>query len=90
VRVVAAGEIDMSTAGQMQASLNAALDDHPSGLVVDLAAVTFMDSSGIAALVHAHNRAAEAGATLTVVDPQPIVRRVLEITGMLPELSGDE
>jgi anti-sigma B factor antagonist len=90
VRVVAAGEIDMSTAAQMRESLNATLDKRPSVLVVDLAAVTFIDSTGVAALVHARNRAIEEGASLTVVNPQPIVRRVLHVTGMLQALTDDD
>jgi anti-anti-sigma factor len=90
VRVVAAGEIDMSTAGQMRDSLDAAWNGHPSAVVVDLAAVTFMDSSGIAVLVHAHQRAAEEGGSLTATNPQPMVRRVLEITGVLQALIGDD
>jgi anti-sigma B factor antagonist len=90
VQVVAAGEIDMSTAGQMRDSLVAAWNEHPSAVVVDLAAVTFMDSSGIAALVEARNRAVEAGGSLTVVNPQPMVRRVLAVTGLLQALTGDD
>jgi len=52
-------------------------------VVVDLAGVRFLDSTAIAALVHARNKAAANSATLTVVRPQPPVPRVLEITGML-------
>jgi anti-anti-sigma factor len=90
VRVVAEGEIDMTTAGQMRESLTAALDRHPSALVVDLAAVTFIDSSGLAALVHGFKQAAKDGASLIVVDPQPMVRRILEITGLLRVLTGND
>jgi anti-anti-sigma factor len=47
-----------------------------------VAALTFVDSCGIGALMQASNAAAVAGATLTLADPRPAVRRVLEVTGL--------
>jgi anti-anti-sigma factor len=58
--------------------------------VVDLADVTFLDSVGIVALVTAHKKAAAAGQTLTVVNPRGVVRRVLDLTGVFPMLSGHD
>ena len=53
-----------------------------STVVVDLSELTFMDSSGITALVKARNRMAEEGNDLIFTRPHPIVRRVLEVTGL--------
>jgi hypothetical protein len=50
--------------------------------------VTFLDSTGIAVLVIAHRRAVSSGHTLTVVNAQGGLRRVLDITGVLPTLTG--
>jgi anti-anti-sigma factor len=49
---------------------------------LDLARVTFLDSSGIAVLVRAHQRCREAGQTLEVRNTLAPVRRTLELTGL--------
>jgi anti-anti-sigma factor len=91
--VTALGEIDMSTSGKFRDCLTVALEQRPETLVVDLAGVKFLDSTGIAALVFAHNRATEDPSqptALTVINCQPMVRRVLEVTGLLPVLTDDD
>ncbi|MFI7609176.1 STAS domain-containing protein [Micromonospora sp. NPDC049366] len=77
------GEIDLATADALDAALADALGrPGVTEVVVDLTDVTFLDSSGIRALVGAANNARRAGTTLRVVDPQPVVARVLWITGV--------
>jgi anti-sigma B factor antagonist/stage II sporulation protein AA (anti-sigma F factor antagonist) len=88
VRLVLVGEIELSTADLLREQLFSALDRHPAAVQVDLAGVTFMDSTGIAALALARNRAISDAVTLTVINFQPTVRRVLEVTGMLGPLTG--
>ncbi|NES14134.1 MULTISPECIES: STAS domain-containing protein [Micromonospora] len=51
-------------------------------IVVDLAAVGFLDSTGVATLLRGAAEAVGRGATLRVTDPQPIVARVLRITSV--------
>ena len=54
-----------------------------STVVVDLADLTFMDSSGLAALVLARSRVVAGGrGELVLTRPTGIVRRVLEIVGL--------
>jgi anti-anti-sigma factor len=53
-----------------------------SPVVVDLSQVTFMDSSGIAALVLAKDRMAEDGNELVLTRPTPMVKRTLEIVAL--------
>jgi anti-sigma B factor antagonist len=55
---------------------------------MDFAAVTFMDSTGIAALIDAQRRAAAAAAEFIVIGCQPRVLRILEITGLDKILTG--
>ncbi len=55
---------------------------HDRVVTVDLAGVGFLDSSGVRALLKGRVAAQAAGAVLAVRDPQPAVRRVLEITGL--------
>lgn len=51
-------------------------------VVVDLAEVTFIDSSGLGALHSARRRAVKDGGTFVVSRPQAAVHRVLQITGL--------
>ncbi|MGK5676274.1 STAS domain-containing protein [Micromonospora sp. URMC 106] len=77
------GEIDMATADALGATITDAL--HRPGVrevVVDLADVRFLDSSGVRVLVHGVAVGGERGVTLRVEDPQPVVARVLRITGV--------
>ncbi|MEW2374494.1 STAS domain-containing protein [Micromonospora sp. NPDC047812] len=78
-----AGEIDMATAGDFEATLTEAL--HRPGVrevVVDLADVRFLDSSAVRVLVHGVSVGRERAVTLRVTGPQPGVARVLRITGV--------
>jgi anti-anti-sigma factor len=59
-------------------------------VVVDLTGVTFLDSSGIRALLTVRRIADEHGAALTVTGAHGIVRRVLTLTGLLGLLTDDE
>jgi len=86
LRLILTGEIDVSNVDLLARGL--ATVPAPDNVVVDLAGVTFLDSTGVAALVVAHRRAAAAGRRLAVVNAQGIVRRVLAITGALPTLAG--
>ena len=53
-----------------------------STVVVDLSELSFLDSSGITALVMARNRMAEDGNELVLTQPHPLVRRTFEVTGL--------
>lgn len=82
-----AGEVDMATADSLDAAVADALA-RPGlrEIVVDLADVRFLDSSGVRVLVRGAVAARERGATLRVTDPQPMVARVLRITAVGPML----
>ena len=80
VVVTLAGELDMASVPALRASLD---DIEPSQrLVLDCAAVTFMDSSGLSLLVTLWSRLVESGGSLQVRQPSPPVRRVMELTGL--------
>ena len=62
---------------------NALVEIAGSTVVVDLEELTFMDSSGIAAIVRAKNRIrADDQGDLLITRPRPLVLRVLEIVGL--------
>ena len=73
------GELDMATANGLSEWL---IEISGSAVIVDLAEVTFMDSSGINALAVARGHIAEAGDRLIVTRPSPIVKRTLKIVGL--------
>ncbi len=73
------GELDALTSEGLVEQLSAGPD---SLLVIDLDRLSFMDSSGLGAIHSARRNAARVGTTLVLARPQPIVQRVLEITGL--------
>jgi anti-anti-sigma factor len=75
-------EVDLASAPELRDEMLAALNRDGVHLVVDALDVTFMDSSGVNALVRARERAATLGGSLHVVTQHPAVRRVLQITGL--------
>lgn len=76
------GEVDLATMPALTEALAQAHRDGAAGIVVDLAAVDFMDSSGVRVLVEAAHRAEQAGVPLSVRGARGWVARVLEITGV--------
>jgi anti-anti-sigma factor len=89
VRIAVIGEIDLSTTDMLRAGLlNALSAQRPLRIEVDLARVTFMDCAGLTVLLVAGNVAARTGCQLRITNPQPIVRRVLDLTGLLGVLTG--
>jgi anti-anti-sigma factor len=77
-----AGELDMSSAPQLNAVLDRLAAEGERHLLVDLSELTFCDSTGIAAFVRGENRAAAQGGWLRVTGATGRVERVLRITGL--------
>lgn len=77
------GDLDMAGAPTLDRALDAVLD-RPGlvEIVVELAAVGFLDSTGVAGLLRGAAEAVGRGATLRATDPQPLVARVLRITSV--------
>ena len=88
VRIFFSGEIDLSSAEMVEAAVADALRaHHPHHLDVDLTEVRFLDACGIRALLCGRRLAIEARCQLAATNPQPIIYRVLEVTGMLAALA---
>jgi anti-anti-sigma factor len=82
VVVVLAAEIDVTNSDRAYQQLAAALAPGVSTVIADLTSTSFCDSSGVHAILRAHDRAAAWGAELRLaVSPGGSVRRVLELTG---------
>ncbi|MGM1062320.1 STAS domain-containing protein [Saccharothrix sp. Mg75] len=88
VVLVARGEVDIATVTALRRPLMELVGCAAEGgtVVADLAGVEFFSSPGIEALLTAHQRLRDAGATLRVVTA-PLVRRTLVTVGLHRELS---
>lgn len=78
------GELDASTAPAFERAIAEVLD-HVDGLeelIVDLAHLTFIDSSGLNVLVGAANRIHTSAAAVVVVNASPAARRLFSISGI--------
>jgi anti-sigma B factor antagonist len=76
-----AGEIDAASSGRLRAVLGERVDDDHD-VVIDLAGVRFIDSSGLGVLVGALRRFEAAGHHLALRAPTASLQRVLEMTGL--------
>ncbi len=72
------GEVDMSNAAHVQEVVDQAADPEVERLIFDLEALEFIDSSGLAVLL----AAAQKVPSVQLRNPSPIVRRVIEVTGL--------
>ena len=76
--VTVSGDLDMSNADSLKATVASLAASHPQRLIIDFSGLRFMDSAGIAVLVDAANKVP----SVHLRDPTPAVRRVVEITGL--------
>ena len=95
VTVSVAGELDIATESSLVDRVGAVIVAGPAGepvpeLVLDLAELRFCDSAGINALIRLRKLADQDGWGFALVRPQPPVRRVLDLTGLLTFLNVDQ
>ena len=81
--VTVQGEIDFSNAEELADSVRDVVADWSPAIVrIDLRQATFIDSTGLGALIEGYRAATEAGARFVVVNPTRSFRRVLTVTGL--------
>jgi anti-anti-sigma factor len=90
VRVIVSGELDLSSAQELDQILDGVAIADGERLLVDLDAVDFMDSTGLAAIVRANGSAEHNGYRLTVRYRAPQVRQLLDVCGMLDYFTFEE
>jgi anti-anti-sigma factor len=94
--ITVAGELDSATCGELVSAVERVLEEPQiPEIVLDLAGVSFIDSSGMRAIVMVERAAAERGIGLTVVPPPEPVTDLLRVTGLadrvtLASRTGDE
>jgi anti-anti-sigma factor len=82
VRVMLRGELDLSTAGQLEEALTQAEARRPAAIAIDLSALRFLDSTGLRVVVMGDERARREGRRLALVRGPEAVQRVFSITGL--------
>lgn len=80
VIAVLQGPADMSTLDGLDQALDAVLDRKPHAVVIDLGAVTYMNSLTIGALVRAYQTLKRAGGELRLANPSPYAAKILAST----------
>ena len=76
------GEIDAATVGHLASCFDAIARTAPRNVTIGLGDVTFMDSSGVNALLELRRRLGD-GARVVLRDCSAVVRRVCDITGLI-------
>lgn len=84
-----AGELDLAGAPSLQREIESLPWPHLAELVFDLAELTFMDSSGLAVLIRASQRAATAGLRFSVVHIAAQPRQLFAIVGVIDTLNAE-
>lgn len=78
-KLVVAGELDLATGEQLSRALEWIEATGEELVIVDLAAVSFVDASGLRTLVTARDSARMRGATLELRNPSPALRRLMRL-----------
>lgn len=80
--VVVGGDLDFEAAPEFKKCIDHRLDEGARRVILDLAAVGFIDSTAIGVVVGAINRLRESGGSLAVVSDEPNVRRIFDVVGL--------
>jgi anti-sigma B factor antagonist len=83
------GEIDMAACKELSADVvSVIMSGGADRVVVDLGETVFLDSRGISLLITAWQAARDAGIGFALVNARGVVRRVLEVSGLMVLLGG--
>lgn len=85
--IVLTGELDMDTVPDLDRVLDQLIEQGPKEVVLDFSGLSFVDSSGIAALISAQKRLNGRGRRLIVQSAGPLVTKVFEVTDLMEFLN---
>jgi anti-anti-sigma factor len=77
------GELDMATAPQLEAAVDALCAAGAREIVLDLSELSFVDGAGVRAIMAARARCAEHECAFMVIHPRDLVERLFALTGLL-------
>jgi anti-sigma B factor antagonist len=85
-RVLLAGELDIASAPILEAAITGLRDDGTRSIVLDLSELTFMDSTGLRAILAADKLCNGNGHDLSLAGANGAVQRLFELTGVIGAL----
>lgn len=80
--IVLEGELDLGSTPQLMIIVQGIMDVGDDQIVLDLAGLSFIDSTGLIGVARLAQLARDAGATLEVRSPSELTTQVLEVTGL--------
>jgi anti-sigma B factor antagonist len=80
------GELDLADAASIATALRGVVA-RQAKIIVDMAGLQYIDSSGVAALAHARRHARQAGGDVVLAAPQRQVARMLSLTRLIDAFS---
>jgi anti-sigma B factor antagonist len=86
VQITPRGELDLATVEQLQHELGQLIDAGSARIVIDLRDLEFMDSTGLHALLTAHEQAQQDNWELTIIPGPWHVQHTFELTGTIDRL----
>jgi anti-sigma B factor antagonist len=84
--LILSGEVDLLATPDLKACVSRLCIDGTTGIVIDLRKVTFMDSTGLRAVLSAHRICAEHGYEFSLIPGPPNVQSLFELTGLAEHL----
>ena len=84
--VTFAGELDAASADQAYGYVRDAIDAHGGPVLLDVAGLSFCDACGLGAFARMSRHAAQAGSSVRLVAPPPLLRKIIRITGLADRL----
>ncbi len=87
LQIAVSGEVDVATAPTLREHFYAAVDRGREVVVVNLSAVTFIDSTALGVLIGTQERGAEQGTQLRIILKEPRIVKIFEITGLTERFS---
>jgi anti-anti-sigma factor len=76
------GRLDLATAGELKECVATTVSGSQARLVIDLADVPFIDSSGLGALISGLKSARLAGGDLRIANPSEQAKLILQLTAL--------
>jgi anti-sigma B factor antagonist len=83
ITVALHGEVDVLVVDQVRIALSEAIAERPRQIVVDLAGLSFIDSTGLGALIFGFQRARDQGLGFRLARPSRGVHQILVLSGLL-------
>jgi anti-anti-sigma factor len=90
VRVTLVGDIDAASATAVEHRLSEVIESAAGAMVVNMSGISFIDSTGLRAVVAIHRRLSEKGRSLVLRDLSAPTRRLFDLTGLGPALGVDD